>query len=70
MSRLQLTFNEDTTKNYMKIMHEVGEAEAADDMEQSFPSFRIDMCIFGHLVYLERGNNWIEVGECESKLID
>ena len=70
MQRLQITLTEEATRRYLELISPIAEAEANEDIEPSFPCFRIDMDMLGDQVYLEVGNQWVDVGEAESQFIN
>lgn len=70
MRRLQITLTEEATRRYLELISPRTEAEVNEDMEPSFPCFRIDTDMLGDQVYLEIGNEWVDVGEAESQFVD
>lgn len=70
MQRLQITLSAQATQRYLELVSKRAEADVNEAIEPSFPCFRIDMEMLGDQVYLEIGNEWVDVGEAESELID
>jgi hypothetical protein len=69
MRRLQITLTEEATRRYLELISPRTKAEVNEDMEPSSPCFRIDMDMLGDQVYLEIGNEWVDVGEAESQFV-
>lgn len=69
MERLQITLSEEATRRYLELVSKRSEAEVAEDIEPSFPSFKIDMDMLGDQVWLDIGGEWVDVGEASSSFI-
>ncbi|WP_113907615.1 hypothetical protein [Aliidiomarina celeris] len=68
--RLHIVLSEQATQRYLELASAKTEGEINEDCEPSGASIQIDIWHLENGVSMQRGNDWIDIGEASVDLID
>jgi hypothetical protein len=67
--QLQIKLTPEATQKYLKLCGEQMEAEVNEFVEPTFPLIKIEMSMFENEVFMEVGNEWVELGDSAVEII-
>lgn len=67
--QLQIKLTPEATKKYLELCGKQMEGEVNELVEPTFPTLKIEMSMFENEVFMELGNNWVELGDSAVDII-
>lgn len=66
--QLQIKLTPEATQKYLKLCEQM-DAEVNEFVEPAFPIIKIEMSMFENEVFMEVGNEWVELGDSAIEII-
>ena len=67
--QLQIKLTSEAIQKYLELCGKQMEAEVNELIEPTFPTLKIEMSMFENEVFMEVGNEWVELGDSAIEII-